>query len=271
MKRVYHIVTVLLVAASTLQACKKDSSKPAFDDQPVVEGYLVAGQPARITISRQIAASAAVQYAADDINNLEVYLKYGNQSYQLRPMGAGVYADTTLYIQEGATYTLSFMYNNKEVSGTTTIPSRPVNFTQSVTEISVDKIDSTTGPPVGGFTRPDPIELSWQNVNASYYMIVTQNMESAPELIRDTTNRPLRVFRNEPGIDQQYEINSFQFAFFGQYRIVLFHLNPDYARLYSSNSNSSQNLSSPETTLQNGLGIFTGMSTDTLFLKVNKK
>jgi hypothetical protein len=267
----YSSLFLLGLLAAALPSCTKDSQSPAFDDQPVVEGYLVAGQPVHITISRQIAASANVVYATDDINNLQVFLIHNGISYPLQAQGNGVYTDSSLVIAEGERYTLSFAYNQKTVTGTTSIPARPQNYSQSVSSISVEKMDSTTGPPAGGFTRPDPVVLSWTNTDASYYMTVAQNLATNPELIRDTTNRPLVTFRNEPGIEETYSINSFQFAFFGQYRLVLFHLNPDYARLYGNNSNSSQNLTSPETTLQNGLGIFTGMSTDTLFLEVLKK
>jgi len=53
--------------------------------------------------------------------------------------------------------------------------------------------------------------------------------------------------------------------------LVLYHLNEEYAMLYATSGNSSTDLTSPSTNISNGFGIFTGMSTDTLFLQVYKK
>ena len=52
------------------------------------------------------------------------------------------------------------------------------------------------------------------------------------------------------------------------HRIVLFHLNPDYAALYKQSSTSTQHIATPPTRVVNGLGIFTGVNTDTLYVAV---
>ncbi|NJO24567.1 MAG: hypothetical protein HC867_00495 [Bacteroidia bacterium] len=45
-------------------------------------------------------------------------------------------------------------------------------------------------------------------------------------------------------------------------------MQPEYAALYNSNGNSSQNLTTVPTNVQNGLGIFTGVNADTVFVTV---
>jgi hypothetical protein len=60
------------------------------------------------------------------------------------------------------------------------------------------------------------------------------------------------------------------FQYYGTHRIILYHVLPDYATLYDSNSTSSQNLSNPSTSILNGYGIFTGLNSDTLFVEVTE-
>ncbi len=202
-----------------------------------------------------------------------MFIDTDSGSHQFTNTGNGIYQDSTLIIMPEIGYTLHFKYRGKIVKASTIVPSLPKDFTQSSTELSLTKIESTTTFTPGSFQMNDPIDINWVNTDQSYYMIVVENTDNQPELIRDTTSARFRVanFRNEPAIIDQYQIRDMQFQYFGNYTITLFHLNEDYAALYSSNSSSSQNLTNPTSNITNGLGIFTGISTDTLLFKVHKK
>lgn len=265
--------STLIVLLLLFSACEKEVTTPSYSDKPVIEGYLYADKYAQIKISRQIASSENVVYADNNIDSLDILIYDSDSSYKLMPVGGGIYENTGLIIKEGKQYTIKFNYNNTEVRAVTTVPAIPQNFTQSVKELSVQKIDSNFMPTPGSFTINDPVELDWSNSDNSYYMILVKNTETSPELIRDTTNAMFRTtsFRNEPSIINEYQLRDQQFQYFGTHMLLLYHLNPDYAALYSDNSNSSQNLTNPTTNITNGLGIFTGISSDTLYLKVKKK
>lgn len=60
------------------------------------------------------------------------------------------------------------------------------------------------------------------------------------------------------------------FKYFGKHYAVLYRLNPDFAALYRSAGTTTQNISTPPTSLVNGLGIFTGVNADTLAFTVYK-
>ncbi len=263
----------MLLLVILFSACEKKSNTPAYNDQPVIEGYLRANNYASVKISRQIASSENVVYSNNNLDSLVVTIKDADTVYNLISAGNGTYIDTNLIIKEGGQYTLQFVYNNKAVSAITTVPYLPDNYTQSATGISIQKIDSNSTFTPGSFTMNDPIELKWSNPDNSYFMVVVENMETSPTLIRDTTDSRFQVrsFRNEPAIINSYAMRDQQFLYFGRHMLVLYHLNPDYAALYTDNSNSSQNLTNPTTNITNGLGIFTGISSDTLYLQVNKK
>jgi hypothetical protein len=82
---------------------------------------------------------------------------------------------------------------------------------------------------------------------------------------------PGNIFRKPPTTASGLEINSNEFQYYGKHRLILFHVLPDYASLYSDTQTSSQNLTNPSTSIVNGYGIFTGLNSDTLFINVIKQ
>lgn len=263
----------ILICFTTLAVagCNK-GALPEYNDRPVVEAYLANGYAPVVKISRQGSVSSSVSYGTDSIPLLQVFITEGSNSHQL-VYADSVFTDNTFTIQAGKTYTLKFLYNNKEVSAATTVPASPEGFGQSATSVSLTKIDSNFVPGGVMITMPEPVRLGWLNPDDTYYMLVATNLEETKELVRDTTKFqiPAASFRNEPSITDSTQINPMRLEYFGRYRLVLYHLNDEYAALYISNSNSSTNLTSPSTNISNGFGIFTGISADTLYLQVDKK
>jgi hypothetical protein len=264
---------ILLITACTflVGGCNKGET-PEYNDRPVVEAYLASGYTPVVKITRQGSVSSSVAYGNDSIPLLAVFLDVDGTSHQL-VFRDSVFTDSALTVEAGKTYRLHFIYNEKETTATTTIPSLPQGFGQSVTSISLDKIDSNTVFTPGGFSIPDPVKLGWINADKSYYMTVATNLETNRELVRDTSDVKITApsFRNTPSVTDSTDLMPMQFEYFGKYRLVLYHLNEEYAMLYISSGNSSTDLTSPSTNISNGFGIFTGISTDTLFLQVYKK
>lgn len=261
-------------AAFFLHSCD-ESDQLAFNDIPVVESYLTSNKPVSLQISRKTAFDENVALSDDDINALQVKIKYDNQSRIIPAASDGLYVDSAFVPKEGTVYELEFAYNGKTVSSSTQIPSKPVNFEQSVTEIEVQGF--TGGGFGGGFggvrpNMPDPVKLTWTNEDAGYYMVVIENIETSPTAINDfgddEEDAPRRIFRNEPTQSNQFEIAAMNFQYYGRHRLILFHLNAEYAALYNDTGNTSQNLTNPVTNVENGLGIFTGINADTLMIKV---
>lgn len=258
------IVLVFLIAVILDSGCKKESA-PVFEDSAVIESYLKPGDQLNVRISRQVAFSSDAIYSSENIDSLSVYISVNDTDYMLVPVGNGLYKNN-YRARNGDRYQLHFFFNGEEVYGTTTIPDQPTGFTESATTLTVP--DMSSGPPS---SMPEPIELNWENPDTSYYLVVVENIESNPVPIRDTSDgRPERVFRNQPTTSNVFEIRAMQFQYYGTHRIILYHLNPDYAYLYSDNNSSSQNLSTPQSDITNGLGIFTGINSDTLLLEVSQ-
>lgn len=265
-----HSLFILLILLTVGVSCEKKNSP--FTDIPVIESYLRPGETPVVKISRQIPFSSDVDYATDDINNLEVLLISGGVSHTLTPSGDGIYSDSLIKVNE-ADYRLSFLYNSKNVIATTSVPNKPVDFTISDNKISVMRMTSGSMGQMGSFQMPEPVYLTWTNDDDSYYLVVIECMEEDPDPVRELSDSiPDRgfMFRKRPTNSQGIEIRPQEFQYFGKHRVILFHVLPDYASLYDETESSSQNLTNPSTSITNGYGIFTGMNSDTLLIQVNE-
>jgi hypothetical protein len=270
--RLFFSLLILITAQSS--CIKRDNSE--FTDTPIIESYLSPGDYLKLNVNRQIPFSSNVTYSQDEINSLIITVKHNNTDYVLTSLGNGNYIDSTLVIEEDEQYSLSFTYNAKLVSAYTEIPLKPLNFTQSAKKISVMRMDSTSVLPTaggGGWEMSDPVVLKWENNDASYYIVVVENMEETPDPVRDFGNDapPEGSFRKTPTTSAGLTIRPQEFQYFGRHRLILYHILPDYASLYDDNTANSLNLTNPATSIMNGYGIFTGLNSDTLYLRVNEQ
>jgi hypothetical protein len=266
MKTLSFTLTAILLWSS----CTQEETAPAFEDKPVIEAYLIAGDSLQLRISRQVAFSSDATLSADNLDSLHPQITINTITTTLTPIGNGSYYLPGYILQPGDECSIIFSYNGKSVSAQTIIPTLPVNFSQSITSMVIEQISSSSGPP-SSLTFPDPLELNWSNPNGSYYLVVAENIEVNPDPVRDFGDEepPAAIFRNEPTQASSYAIQSQSFSYYGTHRIILHHINPEYANLYDDSGSSSQNLTTPNTGIENGLGIFTGISSDTLLFEVS--
>lgn len=265
-KKILTFILILIVIVS----CEENDESSLFEDVPVIEAYLQANNIFEMTVERQIPFADEVDYSSDDIDNLDITITCDDGEFTLTPVGDGKYVDSSLIISTGTQYVLSFTFNDQEVSAITQIPSVPDSTEQSVTTINIEQMDDETMFQ-GGIDMPDPVEIEWYNDDESYYLVVVENIEDDPESIvelDDDDDRPEMQFRNEPTQGSGVSIQARSFSYYGTHRIVLYHLNADYATLYDDEETTSQNLTTPITSIENGVGIFTGANSDTLWLEV---
>jgi hypothetical protein len=264
-----RILTSVLIISAGLIACTK-SENYDFTDSPIVESYLNPGDYPIIQIRRQTPFSSEINYSGDDINSLEIKITNNDLTDNLLPLGDGLYIDSSIIIKEGERYDIAFQYNLKTVSAYTNIPSKPKQFKQSATSITIAQMTFSGSFPSTRPTMPEPVSLTWENDDASYYIVLIENMETTLTPIYDFGDQapPGNRFRKPPTNSSGIEIRSMEFQYYGMHRLILYHVLPDYASLYKENQTSSQNLTNPSTSIMNGYGIFTGLNSDTLFINV---
>jgi hypothetical protein len=186
-------------------------------------------------------------------------------------------SDANVKLKVGVTYSLSFDYNGKTVSASTIIPTKPAGLKSDINSVVRTRQVVTTG---FGRNVDDNIDvnLTWSNPNSDYHFVVADNIEAKLDLVitlptTSTTsfNNFNRRFRSQPVQGTETRLRTQQFQYFGRYNIVLLKVNPDYAALYNTEGTTSQNISTPPTTITNGLGIFTGINADTLKFQVKER
>jgi hypothetical protein len=254
----------LAIVVLSMVSCQKMDVQLSDPNKVVVKGYLYAGRPVSISITKQL-LYGATDTITHPIENLEVVISDSkSNTYPLLYTSNGVYKQDKLLPQVGETYTLKFTYNGKEISATTTVPAKPSGF-QGSSSISVQPFGSTTsGPP--SMSRA---EYSWTNTNSSYFLMVVESITPKATPINDTTEyEALPAFRISPTQGNSQNFMGRSFYYYGAHNVILFAINQEYVDLYEDTGNSSQNITTPPGNITNGYGIFTAINADTLRLNV---
>jgi hypothetical protein len=250
--------------------------------KPIVEAYLVPNQPIAIKVKKEIVYTENLSNRETLIPGLSIKITGDGQTYLLKPYSGldSLYrSDANVRLKVGVTYSLSFDYNGKTVSASTIIPTKPMGLKSDVTSVVRTRQVITS---TGGFGRDADgnidVNLSWTNSNKEYHFVVAENIETKLDLVvtlpassTAAFNNFNNRFRSQPVQGTETRLRSQQFQYFGRYNVVLLKVNPDYAALYSTEGTTSQNISTPPTTITNGLGIFTGINADTLKFQVKER
>ncbi len=259
---------IILLALILFSCAKNDSA--LMSDLPVVEAYLQPGSPVKVKISRKSPTDDTGTLPVRDLDHLVVKVAYAGDWYTLIPVGEGVYADTLgmIAVEPDSAYLLQFGWDDSQVTSSTLVPSKPTGVSQSDTSISMYQWDPDD-PPAG--QHPDPVTIDFTNENAEYYLATIECMETNPVPVFKDSTYVNDMFSSSPTTDDVININPMSIRYFGRNRIILYHINPEYSTFFMRQMSTSQNYQEPPTNITNGLGIFTGINSDTLYLRVIQK
>ena len=247
-----------------LSACETSEVVETPDARLVVEGILHAGQPPSVEITKEILFKREEDDTTTYLSGLDVYLDDGVEVRKLDDNGNGTYTDNKL-VSTDKTYKISTMYEGQEIYAKTGVPSLPLGFEASDNRIKVEPLTGG-GRPTANNT--ENLELTWTYEDQAYYIVIASNLETDPDPI-NTSGFQRPVFRSEPIQDDSYEIRGFDFEYYGDYAIILFKVNADYAALYEDPGDNSLTIKSPYSNITNGLGVFTAVNSDTLYVEVH--
>jgi hypothetical protein len=244
-------------------ACKKNSSDTSAVNKPVVEAYLIAGQPVSVKVYQQKDLTDTATYGAA-LTGLSINVSNGSQTVKLTESASGTYtySDTT-FIVAGRTYTMQFSYNNTTISASTIMPGKPVGFklTDSVFHVP-NSIDQAYDDKVLQ-------TITWTNPDSLQHLLLFKNLDSDPfEIVAvRSNNKPSFQINTEKAAI--YNLTQTSFKYYGHYKVILLRVNDEYINILTTNTRgSSQSLVNTPTNVVNGLGIFTAMQADTLNLRV---
>ncbi|GAB3513590.1 hypothetical protein GCM10027442_26810 [Emticicia fontis] len=283
MKKIYSNIFTLIILACVI-SCTKVNDVVNPGEKPIIEAYLAPGHPVSMKVYTEIPYAESSEGVSEPIDGLNIKITGSDgKVFNLKSTGSGVYTSADNELIEGAPtkYKMEFEYKGRIVSGETEIPEKPSGFTISTHQIYRTQVDLSSGGfpggPGGGFGGNDntPVELSWNNPENVYHFIAVENTETTPQqIIIPPTGSEFPTFRfrftNEPLLGTHNNIQPQSLEYFGNYDVILYRINPDYSALYQSSGTTTQNLSTPPSSITNGLGIFTGINADTVKLNVGK-
>jgi len=268
----YFLLGIMLVL---FYSCEKELLESnTVNDRPVVEAYLVPGENTTVSITRLVTYADDTSDTGDPITGLDVYLKRDGESYLL-DYDSGIYRDTedAIGIMEKDTIDLAFVFGDDTLRSRTFVPEKPEGFTISDSYISRERIEAGEMP--FGMGDMETIEMSWENPDNDFYLVVIRYMEEEQDFINGNMEEMDIEFSNttssEPVQGDRYDLRPMEINFFGHYEVILYHVNQEYADLYESVSQNSNDLTNPLSNIENGWGIFTGVNADTLYFQVGER
>lgn len=277
------LVSILLSIPFMALSCTEINNVVNPGDKPILEAYLAPDA----TVSMKVFTE--IPYLEDDsafsqaIEGLIITITSDEgTAFNLQDKGNGNYESIEKLGSAESNYSMSFQHNGRTISANTSLPPAPVNFqsdTLTIYRTELDLSGGFTGRPPGlgnGATNQSPLTLTWDNPDNVYHFIAAEYLESSLDPVvtfptnTDGFTRPPQRFNNEPILGEVNNLQAQQFEYFGTYAIILYRLNPDYALLYENSGSTTQNIATPVSTISNGLGIFTGVNADTLYLEVKR-
>lgn len=244
-----------------LFSCEKIDLQTADPDVAVVESYINPGNEIQVKIKKQIVFDDP-DSEGEFLAGLVVKIQHNDLWEELVYMYDSIYVLENIIVGAGDVYEMQFEYNDLVITSETTIPNQPEDFQSSSSTIEIP----TMGPGSGEIEKQ---ELTWTNPDLDYHMVVVESVDEDAELIFDTDDdHPPRAFRNAPVQGDEQELSPMSFTYYGRHRVILYRLNPEYAALYEDLGTSSLDLVAPPSNIENGLGIFTGINADTLYVNV---
>lgn len=270
MKRYFYSILTLVI----LLGCNDEEFDPTETETVILEGFLYENAPVNNIRISQLIPFIGEESDSYEISDAMVTISSGGNDYLLEASeepGFYSFSGNELVIRQGDEYAIQFDYFGESISAATTVPSRPTGLELSVDHLEIAQINSFEDL----FNRVDgdPLEVYWDNPNGNYYYVLIENLEENPEEINQLEfdgQRPNFQLVTEPTSLDVYNVRPPSLTQYGEYRVVLYHVNQEYVDLYETAEQDSRNLTEPLNNINNGLGIFTSFSSDTAYFEITK-
>lgn len=248
---------LLFIIALGIFACEKDK----FSSKIVVQSYLEPEKPITVKLTR-----VSTEEYGDElpVNNARVCIIIKGNSHFLNESGnipgLYIYEGAELIIVEGEKYSLSIVSGEDYIYAETIIPHKP-------TIMNIESLEY-----INPSSTSFGIDIVWGNV-AEYYMVSIKNKscEIECEPVPDLENFSYTpYFLVKPYSFNQVNLPYYLFRYYGNYIIKITSVNEEYKKLYDYKEIFRYDKQPLETNIQNGLGIFTGVSSDSIVIKIKK-
>jgi hypothetical protein len=265
------VISLLIIAIG----CEDNISTEINRDIVVVQGFIYADQPVTDISLTEVLPLGSEDTLAPPISNAEIFISKGEDKYLLiensENAGFYLYPGNDLIINTGDKLSLEVNVNEQTLLSETTVPPKPTNIDLDSDTLLIPEIVEG----VGMRYLPDldiySINLTWDNLDESYYYVVIENVEENPVPIEVQFGKFASRFVSEPSISNEYRVSFRTVTHFGKHIMILYRVNQEYVDLYESRDQDSRNLNEPLTNIENGLGVFSAFASDSVYFYAVKE
>lgn len=268
MKRNIYILTAALMAFTS---CEVVNTRVRDEKTPVIRAFIM---PQSDTLSVSVRFMIVYSASEDDtvqlpVNNIPVYLIHGTDSLLMpeNPDQPGSYIlhSGSMSLQPKDTIGLYGVYEQTIFRSSTVIPDGVQSLAISATSLYYTVSDPRSMLSAGELT------ISWDNSASDFYYVIVENTEDDPEPLNEMlADMPMMSFAY-PSQADQFAISMRNIRYFGKHRVVVYHVNPEFADLFDNGELTSNAITQPPGNVENAMGIFTALTSDTVFFTVYKQ
>lgn len=256
---------VFVFLATIFCACEKQETSTG---NIIVEAYLYVNRPFdSIKITETV--SSEMPFFSNPVINAEVVIESAEKKYRLSdlPNHPGIYQYTgnDFTIEPNTCYNLTVEYKNYELLAQTVTPSGS----------SCPVLSNDTLVPVETVTPKDIYNtyavLSWKSLT-DYTFIMKNYIEKDTVPIEFSSfinSTYLPYYLQQPFLGSVVVIQMQDFKYYGKYKMVVCQVNEDFVNLFEESD--ERPISLMQENINGGLGIFTGIYSDTVLINVVKK
>lgn len=264
-----RLIVSLFIVLIVLAGCTSDSVLDPEIDLVVIRGYLYANEPITDIQITSTLPLGSEETSAPPINDAEVCLIKDGQQYDLQPSagdsGYYFYPGGDLTVNAGDEFEINVEYFGTTAYGKTRVPTPPTQVQISGETLYVPEFTSMEDMMTFEFdSSRHVVTVTWEEDPSSLFYVVIENTEANPDSIESFGpmggGRMGRFFVSEPSNINEYVVNFRSVSLYGEHRIKVYHVNQEYADLYSSRQQDSRDLNEPLTNIENGLGVFSAFN-----------
>lgn len=271
----------LISAIFTLILISCDEERVA-NETFVVEAFVYAGSSISNINVKSTIPFEEISQPGQPISDATLAISYQNQTIPLsfNPTTQRYDGPEDLIIETGNSMQLEVRVDDATAIGNTIIPEYPKNLSSSASNIVIPPIELSKDlrDVLSALFENARLQITWDNVSENYHFLVIEladTINTEPLFNDDIPSNVGNFFDNfrlvsEPSRDSTYTVIGLSLQNYGLYRAILYRINQEYADLYADQLQDSRNLNEPPSNIQNALGIFTGISSDTILFEIAK-
>ncbi|MEQ9297082.1 MAG: DUF4249 family protein [Cyclobacteriaceae bacterium] len=251
-------------------------------DTFVVEGFVYAGSPITDINIKSTVPFDAVSTPGQPIPTAQATINMDGQSVPLtfNPETQRYEGPQDFIVEPGLDLRLDLQVGELSATGQTLVPSYPQGLNTSISKIIIPEIELSRDlrEVLTALFEDARLDIRWENAAEDFHFLVIEPADTAntePLFNEDIPSNVGTFFDNfrlvsEPSRDSTYTVVGLSLQNYGSYRAILYRINQEYADLYADQLQDSRNLNEPPSNIENGLGIFTGISSDTILFEISK-